>query len=139
MQAVQPDRSKMTETLLAHKVIGQQPGARQAQREHGRQVLKQVEDARGEGERRFRVLVQNIIDYAIMMLDPAGRVTMWSEGTAPVMDYTEHEVLGQHLSVFYPPEELARGRPGRRSRPRPTGGTKERGGGCQGWHPVLGQ
>jgi PAS domain S-box-containing protein len=111
LQAIQPDRSTMTETLLAHKVIGQQPGAKQAREEQGRQLRKQVEDARGEGERRFRVLVQNIIDYAIMMLDLSGRVTMWSEGAARVKGYTEHEILGQHVSIFYPPEELARGRP----------------------------
>src|SRR4051794_6490359 len=68
-------------------------------------------DARGEGERRFRALVQNITDYVIMMLDLDGRITMWSEGAARIKHYAEQEVLGQHVSIFYPAEELANGRP----------------------------
>ena len=70
-----------------------------------------AEAALRESDARFRVLVQNIRDYAVMMLDPQGRVTAWNEGAARLKLYSEEEIVGQHFSIFYPPEELAQGRP----------------------------
>ena len=73
---------------------------------------QKVERARWESEQWFHVLVQNVTDYAIMMLDVDGRVAAWNEGAARIKQYAEKEILGRHVSIFYPPEELAAGRPG---------------------------
>jgi PAS domain S-box-containing protein len=64
-------------------------------------------------EERYRTLVQNIVDYAIFMLDADGLVTEWPEGAQHVKGYAPEEVIGQHVSIFYPPEELAGGDPAR--------------------------
>ena len=72
---------------------------------------RRVEPTREEVERRFKVLVENLTDYAIMMLDTEGNVLTWSEGAKRLKYYTEEEILGQHVSIFYPPEEIQLGRP----------------------------
>ncbi|HYW30606.1 MAG TPA: PAS domain S-box protein [Gemmatimonas sp.] len=72
-----------------------------------------AETALVESEARFRVLVANVPDYAIFLLDASGRVTEWPDGAARVKGYSAEEVLGQHLSVFYTPEEREAGDPER--------------------------
>jgi len=53
-----------------------------------------------EAERRFRLLVQRVTDYAIFMLDPNGHVTNWNAGAASIKGYTEAEIIGEHFSRF---------------------------------------
>ena len=59
-----------------------------------------------ETERRFRLLVQGVTDYAIYMLDPNGHVTNWNAGAARIKGYSEQEILGEHFSRFYAPEDI---------------------------------
>ncbi|MBN3763412.1 PAS domain S-box protein [Burkholderia sp. Ac-20365] len=66
-----------------------------------------------ELDKRFRVLVDAIKDYAITMLDPHGHITTWSAGATQVMGYAPHEVIGQSSALFYTPEDVAVGRPKR--------------------------
>lgn len=61
----------------------------------------------------FRLLVQGVLDYGIFMLDVTGRVVSWNAGAARIKGYSEQEILGQHFSVFYPPEEVVAGKPAR--------------------------
>lgn len=61
----------------------------------------------------FRLLVENVTDYAIVMLDPQGRVAGWNEGAGRILGYREAEILGADAGVFYPPEEVLAGAPGR--------------------------
>jgi PAS domain S-box-containing protein len=53
-------------------------------------------------EERFRLLVDNVGDYAMMMLDPSGRVTLWNPGAQQMLGYASDEIIGQHFSRFYP-------------------------------------
>jgi PAS domain S-box-containing protein len=57
-------------------------------------------------ERRFRLLVQGVTDYAIYLLDPDGHVTNWNAGAARIKGYAEQEILGKHFSTFYTPEDI---------------------------------
>jgi PAS domain S-box-containing protein len=59
----------------------------------------------------FHLLVQGIKDYAILMLDPEGRVLSWNAGAERIKGYRAEEIIGQHFSRFYPPEDLQRGKP----------------------------
>jgi PAS domain S-box-containing protein len=61
----------------------------------------------------FRLVVDAIADYAIFMLDLDGRVTSWNAGARALKGYSSEEILGQHFSVFYPPEDRARDKPRR--------------------------
>ena len=64
-----------------------------------------------ESERRFRLLVEGVIDYAIYMLDPDGIVTNWNAGAERIKGYSADEIIGQHFSIFYTPEDRAAGLP----------------------------
>ncbi|RKH34187.1 PAS domain-containing sensor histidine kinase [Corallococcus praedator] len=66
-----------------------------------------------QSEERFRLLVENIQDYAIYMLDPEGRVSTWNAGAERIKNYRAEEVLGQYFGRFYPPEDVARDKPQR--------------------------
>lgn len=62
-------------------------------------------------EGRYRLLVDAITDYAIYMLDTEGRISSWNAGAQRFKSYTESEILGEHFSRFYTPEDLAAGIP----------------------------
>ncbi len=59
-----------------------------------------------EVEARARLLVDSVRDYAIFMLDRDGIVTTWSRGAERIKGYLADEVIGQHFSRFYPPEDV---------------------------------
>ncbi|HEX9432141.1 MAG TPA: MASE1 domain-containing protein [Burkholderiales bacterium] len=64
-----------------------------------------------ESERRFRLMVESVVDYAIFMLDTEGRVASWNLGAQRIKGYAADEIIGQHFSRFYPREEVERGKP----------------------------
>ena len=66
-----------------------------------------------QSEQRFHLLARNVVDYAIFLLDPQGHVVSWSEGAERTTGYTEEEILGKHLSVFYAQEDRDFGKPER--------------------------
>jgi PAS domain S-box-containing protein len=72
-----------------------------------------AQEALLESERRFRVLVEGVIDYAIYMLDPSGVVTNWNAGAERLKGYTADEIVGQHFSKFYTKEDRTTGLPAR--------------------------
>ena len=77
-----------------------------------RQVTQTFDQLR-ESERRFRMLVDGVIDYAIFMLDRDGIVTNWNSGAERIKGYRADEIVGQHFSRFYTPEDRASGVPAR--------------------------
>ena len=64
-------------------------------------------------EQQFRLLVQSVTDYAIYMLSPEGVITNWNSGAERIKGYSRDEIIGQHFSRFYTPEDLATGLPAR--------------------------
>jgi PAS domain S-box-containing protein len=66
-----------------------------------------------ESERGFRLLVQGVTDYAIYLLSPEGRITNWNAGAERIKGYTSSEIVGEHFSRFYTPEDVETGLPGR--------------------------
>ncbi|TMR93879.1 PAS domain-containing sensor histidine kinase [Nonomuraea basaltis] len=66
---------------------------------------------RDQPAEEMALLVQSIRDYAIFMLDPRGRIVSWNSGAQRIKGYTAEEIIGTHFSVFYPPEDVAAGKP----------------------------
>jgi PAS domain S-box-containing protein len=65
------------------------------------------------GENRFQLLVNAVTDYAIYMLDPSGRVATWNAGARRFKGYEADEIIGEHFSLFFTPEDRAKGLPER--------------------------
>jgi len=64
-----------------------------------------------ESEERFRLLVEGVADYAIVMLDSTGRVVSWNPGASRIFGFSHGEAVGQNASAFYPAEDATRGKP----------------------------
>ena len=74
---------------------------------------KMAEETLKQSEQQFRLLVQSVTDYAIYMLAPDGRLTNWNQGAQRIKGYRPEEVIGQHFSLFYTPEDREAGEPQR--------------------------
>ena len=61
-------------------------------------------------EETYRLLVDSVRDYAIIMVDPQGIISSWNEGARRIKGYTADEIIGKHLSVFYTPEDIQTGK-----------------------------
>ncbi|MDB5400856.1 MAG: sensor histidine kinase [Rhodopila sp.] len=66
-----------------------------------------------ESERRFRLLVEGVTDYAIYMLSPEGIITNWNAGAQRIKGYSSSEIVGKHFSCFYVAEDVDAGLPDR--------------------------
>ena len=65
----------------------------------------------GSSEDRLQLLVEAVVDYGIFLLDTQGRVATWNSGAQKLKGWKREEIIGQHFSVFYPPEAVATGWP----------------------------
>lgn len=73
---------------------------------------KRREDELRQSETRYRLLIDGVQDYAIYLLDPAGRIASWNAGAERMTGYQAGEILGKHFSCFFTGEDLALGVPG---------------------------
>ncbi|VTT98138.1 histidine kinase : Chemotaxis protein methyltransferase CheR OS=Polaromonas naphthalenivorans (strain CJ2) PE=4 SV=1: PAS_9: PAS_4: PAS_9: PAS_4: PAS_9: PAS_8: PAS_4: PAS_8: PAS_3: PAS_3: HisKA: HATPase_c: Response_reg [Gemmataceae bacterium] len=63
-----------------------------------------------EGE-MFRLLAENVVDYAVFIVDPHRHVLTWSKGAERLIGFTEGEIVGQKCDRFFTPEDVAAGVP----------------------------
>ena len=98
-----------------------------------RKAPPDYDPARGVGRRsedHFRLLVEGVEDYAILLLDPKGRITTWNAGAERLTGYAESEVLGEPGAGFYTPEARAEGVPERHLRSAAQAGRVSENGWC---------
>lgn len=72
---------------------------------------RQAQEQLRSSEQRFRMLVENVRDYAIFRLDPRGVITTWNEGARRIKGYEASEIVGKHFSVFYQQQDVIDGKP----------------------------
>ncbi|HKS21273.1 MAG TPA: ATP-binding protein [Thermoanaerobaculia bacterium] len=84
-----------------------------------------LDNYRASSEERLRLIVDSVHDYAIYMLDPNGNIQSWSRGAQRIKGYTPDEVIGRNFALFYPPEDVADGKPQRQLRIAAENGTYE--------------
>jgi len=75
--------------------------------------LHSPEDRKQPTAETFQLLVDAVTDYAIYMLDPQGRVTTWNAGARRFKGYDADEIVGEHFSKFFLPEDRITGFPAR--------------------------
>jgi PAS domain S-box-containing protein len=100
--------------LMLSAILGQLAEAMLAlqgrQRQLERRVSERTHDL-ADSERRFRLMVESVVDYSIFMLDAQGRVASWNAGAQRTSGYRAEEIMGKHFSCFYPREEIERRKP----------------------------
>ncbi len=78
---------------------------------HDVTARRRAEQALIDSDERFRLLVSNVMDYAIFTLDPDGRIASWNEGARRTKGYRSDEIIGKHFSCFYLLEDVENGKP----------------------------
>ena len=77
------------------------------------EVQQSLQNAREVTEQDFSLLIANVRDYAIVLLDPEGRVATWTKAAEQIEGYRAEEIIGKHFSIFYPREDVEAGKPAR--------------------------
>ncbi len=90
------------ETIIGYLLIGTDNSAR-----------KRIEEQLRWTEESFRLMVESVTDYAIVMLDPQGCVVSWNAGAQRIIGYSAEEIVDQHLSRFYLDADVESGKPQR--------------------------
>jgi PAS domain S-box-containing protein len=72
---------------------------------------KLAEEKLSQSEEGFRLLVEGAKDYAILRLDPEGRIASWNAGAQRTYGYSKEEILGQHFRSLYAPPDSQSGGP----------------------------
>lgn len=67
--------------------------------------MLKISEAWSNADDRYRLLIDSIVDYAILMLDKEGNITSWNAGAERINGYAEAEIVGRHFSRFYLPED----------------------------------
>jgi PAS domain S-box-containing protein len=61
-----------------------------------------------QNEERYSQMIDEIQDYAIILLSPEGIIQNWNTGAHKIKGYTADEIIGQSLQTFYTPEDKAK-------------------------------
>ncbi len=101
-------------TLAKGKLGRKGPAVERALREKkARQDRKRALEAERRANEGLRLLVDAVRDHAIFVLDREGRVATWNAGAQRLIGYESAEIVGKDLRGFYPPEDVADGKPSR--------------------------
>ena len=72
---------------------------------------EKIEDL--DDARRLQLLVQSVVDYAIYLISPDGRVLTWNSGAEKLKGYGAEEIIGRSFTAFYTAEDRDLGIPQR--------------------------
>jgi PAS domain S-box-containing protein len=71
---------------------------------------KRAEEALRSSEERYRLMVENAKDYAIIMLDPEGLIATWNAGAERILGYSEAEVIGRPGKIIFTAADISAGK-----------------------------
>ena len=95
--------AKVTRDLTERRLAEEK---REAERREAERVLR-------ESEQMFRLLVDEVRDYAIFFLDPEGHVMTWNAGAERIKGFRADEIIGQSFVRFYLSQDVEAGVPSR--------------------------
>ncbi len=64
-----------------------------------------------KSEERYHKMVDEVEDYAIILLDKNGIIQNWNKGAEKIKGYKESEIVGKSFRLFYLPEDREKGTP----------------------------
>lgn len=75
-----------------------------------KEVKQRIQDIKRNEERYYK-MIEEVEDYAIILLDKEGTILNWNKGAEKIKGYRESEIVGKKFSIFYLPEDQADKRP----------------------------
>jgi PAS domain S-box-containing protein len=96
--------SKVTRDLTVQKIADDQL------REFANELKSKNEILR-KSEERYHRMIDEVQDYAILLLSKEGNIENWNSGAMHIKGYTAEEIVGKHFRIFYPSEDAVRGLP----------------------------
>ena len=77
----------------------------------GTEDLEAKIEALQRSEERYHKMVEEVQDYAIILLDENGVIQNWNKGAKKIKQYHASEVIGRHFRLFYLQEDRDTGLP----------------------------
>jgi PAS domain S-box-containing protein len=68
-------------------------------------LLKEKNEELRRNEERHHKMIDEIEDYAILLLSKEGIIENWNKGAQKIKGYKEEEIVGKHFSIFYTPAD----------------------------------
>ena len=62
-------------------------------------------------EELYRLIFNNLKDYAIILLDPNGYIISWNKGAEIMKGYKKEDILHNHFSILYAVENIRENKP----------------------------
>src|ERR1041385_2831924 len=72
-----------------------------------------MQDKAQQLELLHRKMIEEVMDYAIILLDVDGTILTWNKGAEKIKGYREAEIVGQNFNIFYMPLDRQDGLPGK--------------------------
>ena len=100
--------------VVVNREVGVRKRAEEALQQLNSELNVRIEErveALRKSEEGFRLMVESVKDYAIMMLNGNGTITSWNAGAELLTGYRAGEMIGQNVSRFFTGEDIAAGKP----------------------------
>ncbi len=109
-----PNLARLATFALEGVLISSLSAAMQAARrraEDSSQEIQRYQEIAREREAMHRLMIEEVKDFAIIMMDAAGCITSWNKGAENIFGYEETEVKGRNGALIFTPEDIARDAP----------------------------
>jgi PAS domain S-box-containing protein len=73
-------------------------------------LVRKTEELK-KSEERYHKMVEEVEDYAILLLDKDGTIMNWNKGAEKIKGYKDEEIVGKNFQEFYLPEDRKKGLP----------------------------
>lgn len=64
-----------------------------------------------KSEERYHKMIEEVEDYAILLMDKSGIIQNWNRGAERIKGYKDYEIIGKSFHLFYRPEDREDGLP----------------------------
>jgi PAS domain S-box-containing protein len=86
------------------KQMGESLASQKMLNSHTKELIRKNEELK-RSEERYHKMIEEVEDYAILLLDKDGIIQNWNKGAEKIKGYREDEIIGQSFRIFYLPED----------------------------------